>query len=221
MTRKGDIVRYTAEELAAMRQRGESRTDWAKVDAMTEEELEASIAADPDDIQEQIDWTKVIKGLPPLKKHINIRVDSDVLDWFRATGKGYQTRRRLLMVIALLVLMGALFELMPPVLVRWIVDEHLAIGKSEGLLALGFLGPEKPLLASLGLERDPHGNIRADDFVTSAPGIFTAGDARVGASLIVTAIDEGRKCAEAVNHYLHNRGASPRYPKDPGRNGRA
>jgi glutamate synthase (NADPH/NADH) small chain len=89
------------------------------------------------------------------------------------------------------------------------------------LVAIGFLGPEKPLLTSLDLELDPHGNIRADDFVTSAPGIFTAGDARVGASLIVTAIDEGRKCAEAVNHYLHNRGAPPRYPADSGRNGRA
>ena len=92
MTRKGDIVRYTAEELEAMRQRGEDQTDWAKVDAMTEEELEASIAADPDDVHEALDWSKAIKGLPPMKKHINIRIDGDVLDWFRGTGKGYQTR---------------------------------------------------------------------------------------------------------------------------------
>lgn len=46
--KKENIVRYTAEELAEMRARGESRTDWAKVDAMTEEELEAAIASDPD-----------------------------------------------------------------------------------------------------------------------------------------------------------------------------
>ncbi len=49
-----------------------------------------------------------------------------------------RARRRNLMFIALLVLAGALFELLPPVLIRWIVDDHLAAGKREGLLALGF-----------------------------------------------------------------------------------
>ena len=48
-------------------------------------------------------------------------------------------RFRILTVIALLVLTGALFELVPPVLIRWIVDDHLAVGKSEGLLALAFV----------------------------------------------------------------------------------
>ena len=92
MRKQGNIVRYTAEELDEMRRRGEDRTDWTKVDAMTEEELEASITADPDDIHEELDWSKAIKGLPPMKRHINIRIDADVLDWFRATGRGYQTR---------------------------------------------------------------------------------------------------------------------------------
>jgi uncharacterized protein (DUF4415 family) len=92
MRRSGGIVRYTAEEIDEMIARGEDRTDWAAVDAMTEEELEASIAADPDDVHEEPDWTKAIKGLPPSKKHINIRLDGDVLDWFKATGRGYQTR---------------------------------------------------------------------------------------------------------------------------------
>ena len=49
-----------------------------------------------------------------------------------------RTQRRNLLLIALLVLAGALFELLPPVLIRWIVDDHLAAGKREGLLALGF-----------------------------------------------------------------------------------
>jgi uncharacterized protein (DUF4415 family) len=92
MERKGDTVRYTAEELKAMIARGEDRTDWAKVDAMTAKELEASIAADPDDVHEDLDWSQAVKGLPPRKEHINIRVDADVLSWFRDTGKGYQTR---------------------------------------------------------------------------------------------------------------------------------
>lgn len=71
--------------------RGEDQTNWAKANAMTGEELEASILADPDDIHEDLDWTKAIKGLPPRKDHINIRVDHDVLEWFRSNGRGCQT----------------------------------------------------------------------------------------------------------------------------------
>jgi uncharacterized protein (DUF4415 family) len=92
MVKKRDIVRFTADELEAKRRRGESRTDWTKVDSITEDELEASIAADPDDAHEEPDWREAVKGLPPRKEHINIRIDADVLDWFRETGKGYQTR---------------------------------------------------------------------------------------------------------------------------------
>src|SRR5687767_10681987 len=47
--------------------------------------------------------------------------------------------KRILLAIALLVLVGALFELLPPVLIRWIVDDHLAIGNSDGLLMLALL----------------------------------------------------------------------------------
>jgi uncharacterized protein (DUF4415 family) len=92
MRKDGDIVRCTAEEIRAMVARDGDRTDWAKIDAMTEEELEASIAADPDDVHEELDWSKAIKGLPSPKEHIDIPVDADVLSWFRQTGKGYQTR---------------------------------------------------------------------------------------------------------------------------------
>ncbi len=92
MRKRGDIVSYTDSELKSMQRRGLSRTDWKKVDAMTEAELEASIAADPDDIHEELDWTKAFKGLPPRKKDIHIRIDSDVLYWFKQTGEGYQTR---------------------------------------------------------------------------------------------------------------------------------
>ncbi len=92
MRKRGDIVRYTDSELKSMQRRGLSLTDWKKVDAMTEAELEASIAADPDDIHEELDWTKAIMGLPPRKKDIHIRIDSDVLDWFKESGEGYQTR---------------------------------------------------------------------------------------------------------------------------------
>jgi ATP-binding cassette subfamily B multidrug efflux pump len=47
--------------------------------------------------------------------------------------------KRILLVIAVLVLAGALFELLPPVLIRWIVDDHLTVGKSDGLLTLALL----------------------------------------------------------------------------------
>src|SRR5262252_5641998 len=92
MKKGDDTVRYSAEQLDAMRRRGESRTDWTKVDAMTEAELEASIRADPDDVHEAPDWSQAVLGLPPRKEHINIRIDADVLAWFRETGRGYQTR---------------------------------------------------------------------------------------------------------------------------------
>src|SRR5271165_3449831 len=91
MAKKDDIRRYTADELAAMRRRGESRTNWAKVNATTETQLEASIAADPDEAHE-VDWTRTALGMAPRKQDIHIRLDADVLGWFKDSGKGYQTR---------------------------------------------------------------------------------------------------------------------------------
>ena len=92
MKRKGDTVRYTVAEIDEMLAHGESRTDWVVVKAMTEEELEASIAADPDDVHEPIDWARAVKGIPPGKRDIHVQMDEDVLEWFRQTGRGYQTR---------------------------------------------------------------------------------------------------------------------------------
>jgi glutamate synthase (NADPH) small chain len=70
------------------------------------------------------------------------------------------------------------------------------------LLAMGFLGPEPALLDALGLERDGRGNVAAPVYETSVPGIFAAGDARRGQSLVVWAIEEGRRCAAAVDAWL-------------------
>jgi uncharacterized protein (DUF4415 family) len=90
MARKERIARYTAGELAANRRA--SRTDWKKAAAVTKEELEASIAADRDEAGMVIDWDSVTVELPKPKADLHMRVDSDVLDFFRKTGKGYQTR---------------------------------------------------------------------------------------------------------------------------------
>jgi glutamate synthase (NADPH/NADH) small chain len=72
------------------------------------------------------------------------------------------------------------------------------------LLAMGFLGPEREgLVEQLGVELDPRGNVARDEaFMTSVPGVFVAGDAGRGQSLIVWAIAEGRSCAAGVDAYL-------------------
>jgi uncharacterized protein (DUF4415 family) len=91
MPKKSDTVRYTAKQIKARIERGEDRTNWRKAKAMTGKKLEASIRADVDDVRGEPDWTKVIMGVPTPKDHINIRIDHDVLEWFRASGRGYQT----------------------------------------------------------------------------------------------------------------------------------
>ena len=72
------------------------------------------------------------------------------------------------------------------------------------LLAMGFLGPEQPLLQALGLETDPRSNVRADHgkFATSLKGVFAAGDCRRGQSLVVWAINEGRGAARECDRFL-------------------
>jgi len=72
------------------------------------------------------------------------------------------------------------------------------------LLAMGFTGPVKgKLLVDLAVNLDSRGNIAADhEHRTSVPGVFTAGDARRGASLIVWAIREGRDAADSINRWL-------------------
>ncbi len=72
------------------------------------------------------------------------------------------------------------------------------------LLAMGFLGPEQPLLDALNVERDQRSNIKAEHekYTTSLPGIFAAGDCRRGQSLVVWAFNEGRGAARECDRYL-------------------
>jgi glutamate synthase (NADPH/NADH) small chain len=72
------------------------------------------------------------------------------------------------------------------------------------LLAMGFVGPERsPLLEQLGVELDQRGTVARDaSYTTNVDGVFVAGDAGRGQSLIVWAIAEGRACAAAVDEYL-------------------
>ena len=72
------------------------------------------------------------------------------------------------------------------------------------LLAMGFLGPEQPLLEAFGIECDARSNIRAEhgNYQTSIPGVFAAGDCRRGQSLVVWAFNEGRGAARECDRYL-------------------
>ena len=72
------------------------------------------------------------------------------------------------------------------------------------LLAMGFLGPENPVLDQLGVKRDARSNVQAESgkFATNVPGVFAAGDMRRGQSLVVWAINEGRGAARECDRYL-------------------
>jgi glutamate synthase (NADPH/NADH) small chain len=79
------------------------------------------------------------------------------------------------------------------------------------LLAMGFIGPQRAgVVEQLGVELDARGNVARDAaYMTSVPGVFVAGDAGRGQSLIVWAIAEGRSCAAGVDAYLTGSSALP------------
>ncbi len=80
------------------------------------------------------------------------------------------------------------------------------------LLAMGFLGPQREgIVEQLGVELDERGNVRRDDtYMTNVPGVFVAGDAGRGQSLIVWAIAEGRSAAHGVDAWLGGSSTLPR-----------
>ena len=81
------------------------------------------------------------------------------------------------------------------------------------LLAMGFVHPvHEGMVEELGVELDPRGNVKADteQYKTSLPNIFAAGDMRRGQSLVVWAIREGRQCARAVDEFLMGESLLPR-----------
>lgn len=101
------------------------------------------------------------------------------------------------------------------VLIEWVVDNGRFIPKDVPgtekvypaqlvLLAMGFLGPENPVLEQLGVEKDPRSNAKAEygKFATNVKGVFAAGDMRRGQSLVVWAINEGRGAARECDRYL-------------------
>lgn len=73
-------------------ERRQGKTDWARVDALTDEDIAETVANDPDAVPIDIDWSDAVLVVPPKKKAISIRVDEDVLDFFKREGEGYQRR---------------------------------------------------------------------------------------------------------------------------------
>jgi len=83
------------------------------------------------------------------------------------------------------------------------------------LIAIGFAHPEHDgPVRELGLDLDARGNVRAPVYGTSVDGVFACGDARIGQSLVVTAIAEGRRCARVVDRYLGGTGELRRLPAE-------
>jgi len=81
------IVRRTLDD------KRKGKTDWARVDTMTEDELEKAARADPDaQPTDMAFWEGAEIVMPEPKERVTMRLDKEVLDWFRKGGKGYQTR---------------------------------------------------------------------------------------------------------------------------------
>lgn len=92
MTKSERIVRYTRAEIDEMIRRGEDRTDWAYVDALTEEELEASIDYEEEGEPGEFDLNSYQAGIPGFPPPLTIYLDPEVMAWFMAQGDDYRSR---------------------------------------------------------------------------------------------------------------------------------
>ena len=91
MQDKESIVRASSDQLQALRNRGESASDWQAADSMSQHEIER--LADEDDGPLPEGWESTVEiGIRATKQAIHLRLDRDLLAWFRAHVPGYQTR---------------------------------------------------------------------------------------------------------------------------------
>ena len=84
------ITRISAAEL---RRQTRDRTDWKRIDSLTDREIEAAMRSDPDwaDLL-NVDWSDAVIVTPKRKRSVSIRLDDDVIEYFKSQGEGYQTR---------------------------------------------------------------------------------------------------------------------------------
>ena len=85
--KKESIVRHSVAELAAMMGAGKTETDWQAAGSKP-----APDGTDPDDAVEPVDWATTELPMPKRKEHTNLRIDDDVMAFFRGQGRGYQTK---------------------------------------------------------------------------------------------------------------------------------
>jgi uncharacterized protein (DUF4415 family) len=90
MKKDKNIKNYTAAELKA--KRAESRTDLSKLDAMTDEKLERLIAEDEDERGLRPDWTQAKLVFPQAKQSVHLRLEQDIIKYFKSHGKGHISR---------------------------------------------------------------------------------------------------------------------------------
>jgi uncharacterized protein (DUF4415 family) len=89
MTERDDTITHvTADEARRMK----GKTDFARLDAMTDADIAKAVADDPDAVPLDVDWTQARLDVSPGKEVVTLRLDRDLLDWFREQGRGYQTR---------------------------------------------------------------------------------------------------------------------------------
>lgn len=90
---KQSIVRFSADEIRKKAAAGEGSSDWSRADKLSDADVEAGMRDDPDWSDSiDIDWSEANIVYPTPKSAISIRLDQDVIDFFKGTGKGYQTR---------------------------------------------------------------------------------------------------------------------------------
>jgi uncharacterized protein (DUF4415 family) len=90
MRKDENITSYTANELKA--RGGESLTDWRKVDAMSDTELDGIIASDDDERDFAPDWTRAKLVMPESKLSVNLRLDREIVEFFKGQGRGHISR---------------------------------------------------------------------------------------------------------------------------------
>jgi uncharacterized protein (DUF4415 family) len=88
-----NTTRISAQEALRRIERGESLTDWARVRAVSDAEIEAAAAGDPDWRDVDPDWVAKAEPVPPVRKRrLTLALDEDVIDWFRGQDRHYQAR---------------------------------------------------------------------------------------------------------------------------------
>jgi uncharacterized protein (DUF4415 family) len=90
---EGSTTRISAQEALRRIERGESLTDWARVRAMSDAEVEAAAAHDPNWQDIDPDWVEKAEPVHPVRKRrLTLALDEDVIDWFRSQDRQYRSR---------------------------------------------------------------------------------------------------------------------------------